>query len=104
MLRILMVALFLLAEAAFANEAAIRKSVEPKLSGGRIEGVQATPVAGLWEVRVRGPGGMQIFYTDSTICSGEKAPLVPIHKFSPMPGRARRSECWKAPLAASCCA
>jgi hypothetical protein len=48
-----------------ANEAAIRKAVGPKLGNAKIEGVQPAPVAGLWEVRIRGRSGMQVFYTDA---------------------------------------
>ena len=66
MLRILLPALFLFASAASANEAAIRKALEPKLSGAKIEGVRAGPVSGLWEVQVRTPGGVQLLYTDPT--------------------------------------
>jgi thiol:disulfide interchange protein DsbC len=59
--------LLLFAGAAFANEAQIRKALEPKLGGGKIEGVQAAPLAGLWEVRVRTPDGSQrLIYTDPT--------------------------------------
>src|SRR5512134_409039 len=47
-----------------ANEAQIRKALEPKLSGAKIEGVQPAPVSGLWEVRVRTDRGLRILYTD----------------------------------------
>jgi thiol:disulfide interchange protein DsbC len=57
-------AALLFADAALANEAAIRKALEPKLGGAKIEGVQPAPVAGLWEVRVRTDGGVQLLYTD----------------------------------------
>jgi thiol:disulfide interchange protein DsbC len=51
---------------AFANEAQIRKNLEPKLGGGKIEGVQPAPVAGLWEVRFRGQDGtLRLVYTDA---------------------------------------
>ena len=66
MLRILLLAGLFLAQAAWANEAAIRKALEPKLNGARIEGVVPAPIQGLWEVRVRdSEGGMQILYTDA---------------------------------------
>jgi thiol:disulfide interchange protein DsbC len=48
-----------------ANEAQIRKALEPKLGGGKIEGVQPGPIAGLFEVRVRDSEGVQILYTDA---------------------------------------
>ena len=51
---------------AWANEAQIRKALEPKLGGAKIEGVQPAPVAGLWEVRVRTQGGLRILYTNAT--------------------------------------
>ena len=55
-----------LALPALANEAQIRKALEPKLRGAKIEGVQAAPVAGLWEVRFRGERGLRVVYTDAT--------------------------------------
>lgn len=56
--------LCLLASAASANEAAIRKSLEPKLGGSKIESVQAAPVPGLFEVRISGRDGPQLLYSD----------------------------------------
>jgi thiol:disulfide interchange protein DsbC len=50
---------------AHANEAQIRKTLEPKLGGAKIEGVQPAPVSGLWEVRVRTDRGLRILYTDA---------------------------------------
>jgi len=50
---------------AAGDEAKIRAAIEPKLGGGKIEGVQATPVPGIFEVRVQGREGPQIFYTDA---------------------------------------
>ncbi|HZT56891.1 MAG TPA: disulfide isomerase DsbC N-terminal domain-containing protein, partial [Burkholderiaceae bacterium] len=50
---------------AFGNEATIRKVLEPKLGGAKIEGVERGP-AGLWEVRYRGEEGVRILYTDAT--------------------------------------
>jgi len=59
--------LFLLAALPVAaNEAAIRKALEGKLEGGRIEGIQPAPVPGLWEVRYRGADGVQLLYSDAT--------------------------------------
>jgi thiol:disulfide interchange protein DsbC len=57
---------FFLANSIWANEAQIRKALEPKLAGAKIEGVQPAPVAGLWEVRVRTDRGLRILYTDPT--------------------------------------
>jgi thiol:disulfide interchange protein DsbC len=62
---IVWVALLLVAPAQ-ANEAQIRKALEPKLGGAKIEGVQPAPIAGLWEVRLRTTGGVQVVYTDAT--------------------------------------
>jgi thiol:disulfide interchange protein DsbC len=59
------IALFL-ASSIWANEAQIRKTLEPKLGDAKIEGVQPAPVAGLWEVRVRTERGLRILYTDAT--------------------------------------
>ena len=64
LLRTLVLAALLFADAAAANETAIRKALQPKLGGAKIEGVQPGP-AGLWEVRVRTEGGVQLLYTDS---------------------------------------
>ena len=50
---------------ALADEAKIRKVVEDKLGGVKVEGVQRGPL-GLWEVRFRSAEGMQIVYTDAT--------------------------------------
>jgi thiol:disulfide interchange protein DsbC len=53
------------ATGASANEAQIRKIVESKLGGAKVEGIQPGPL-GLYEVRFRGPNGMQVVYTDAT--------------------------------------
>ena len=68
MYRLFIAAGFLFASSAWANEAQIRKAVEPKLSeGSKIEGIQPGPIAGLFEVRVRGSdGSVQILYADAT--------------------------------------
>src|SRR5687768_2727819 len=58
--------LLLAGGSAFANEALIRKNVEPKLGGAKIEGVQPAPVPGLFEVRFRSAEGMQVIYVDAT--------------------------------------
>ena len=57
--------LFLCATSASANEAQIRKVLEPKLGGAKIEGVQPAPIAGLWEVRFRTERGLRLLYTDA---------------------------------------
>ena len=52
---------------ALANEAQIRRVLESKLGGAKIEGIQPAPVSGLWEVHFRSErGGMQVIYTDAT--------------------------------------
>jgi 2-polyprenylphenol 6-hydroxylase len=56
----------LFAGSALANEAQIRRVLEPKLGGVKIEGVQPAPIPGLWEVRFRNEDGMRVIYTDST--------------------------------------
>ena len=53
------------AAGARAGEAQIRKVVEDKLGGVKVEGVQRGPL-GLWEVRFRSAEGVQIVYTDAT--------------------------------------
>jgi thiol:disulfide interchange protein DsbC len=58
-------ALFLFLPAAFADEAAVRRMVQEKLrSDGRIESVQKAPFADLYEVVIRGPDGVQVYYVD----------------------------------------
>jgi thiol:disulfide interchange protein DsbC len=66
MSRIVLVSLLLAPFALLANETQIRKALEPKLGGAKIEGVQAGPMPGLWEVRVRTERGMRVLYTDAT--------------------------------------
>jgi thiol:disulfide interchange protein DsbC len=63
-MRAIMIGLLLAATAATANEAQIRKVVEAKLGGVKVEGVQPGPL-GLYEVRFRSSGGMRIVYTDA---------------------------------------
>ena len=64
----LLIALLLAAcaGAAAANEAQIRRVLEPKLGGARIEGVEPAPIPGLYEVRFRSAEGMQVLYVDPT--------------------------------------
>src|SRR5258708_6216389 len=57
---IAVLALSLLALPALADEAQIRLAVDAKL-----DGVQATPVPGIFEVRFQGREGPQIVYTDA---------------------------------------
>ncbi len=49
-----------------ADEAAIRKSLEPKMGGARIESVSPTPIPGLFEVQYRSSGGIELVYTDGS--------------------------------------
>ena len=63
--RISLVAVLLCAFPALADEAAIRQAIEAKLGGAKVEGVQATPMPGIYEVRFRGSDGMQIVYTNA---------------------------------------
>jgi len=61
----MLVAALVVAAAATADEATIRRVVEEKLGGGaRVEGVQPTPIAGLYEVHFQSREGPQIVYTD----------------------------------------
>jgi thiol:disulfide interchange protein DsbC len=62
---LLLAALLAIASLARADEAVIRRSLEPRL-GVKIEGVQPGPVPGLFEVRFRTPDGVQVVYTDAT--------------------------------------
>lgn len=66
MLRAAALALCLAALPAGANEAQIRKVLEQKLQGVKIEGIAPAPVPGLWEVRYRTPKGIQILYSNAT--------------------------------------
>ena len=50
---------------ALADEVKIRKVVEEKLNGVKVEGIQRGPL-GLYEVRFRSDDGMHIVYTDAT--------------------------------------
>jgi len=66
-MRILWVLILTVAAAwpVLANEAQIRKVLEPKLGGAKIEGVERGPL-GLWEVRYRSEEGVSILHTDAT--------------------------------------
>jgi len=50
---------------AAADEAAIRRVMESKLGGAKVEGIVAAPVSGLYEVRYRAQDGVHVFYTDA---------------------------------------
>jgi thiol:disulfide interchange protein DsbC len=65
MLRTLTLALLLLPVLALADEAQIRRVMEGKLGGARIEGIQPAPVAGWYEVRYRSSDGVRIVYTNA---------------------------------------
>jgi len=62
----LLAAVFLsaVASAALADEATIRRVVEAKLNGVKVEGVEPGPL-GLYEVRFRDVDGMRVVYTDA---------------------------------------
>jgi thiol:disulfide interchange protein DsbC len=61
---VLAAALFVLP--ALADEAQIRTAIEARLGGAKVSGVQATPVPGIFEVRVQGRDGPQIYYVNSS--------------------------------------
>lgn len=58
--------LLLVASPALADERKIREALEPKLGGAKIEGVQPSPVPGLFEVRLQTPEGPRIVYSDAS--------------------------------------
>lgn len=64
---VLFAAFFVVLSAAADEDsvATIRKVVESKLGGARIEGIRPSPMPGLWEVHYRGSEGPQILYTDA---------------------------------------
>lgn len=62
--RLLLVCALLLSTPLLADEAALRRALEPKL-GVKIEGIQAGPVPGLYEIRFRAQEGMRVLYTDA---------------------------------------
>jgi thiol:disulfide interchange protein DsbC len=51
--------------AAAANEALIRSTIESKLGGAKVEGVQPSPLPGIYEVRFRSSDSVQIVYTNA---------------------------------------
>jgi len=62
---LLLLAAAALSSLALADEASLRRTLEPKL-GVQIEGIQAAPVPGLYEVRYRSPQGVQLIYVDES--------------------------------------
>ena len=50
---------------ALADEVQIRQAIEAKLGGVRVDGVQATPIPGIFEVRFQSREGPQILYSDA---------------------------------------
>jgi thiol:disulfide interchange protein DsbC len=62
---LLVVVTFVLAGAAHADEAQIRRVVEAQIDGAKVEGVEPAPL-GLYEVRVRTARGVQVVYTDAS--------------------------------------
>ena len=50
---------------ALADDAAIRRALEAKLNGVKVEGIQPAPVAGLFEVRFKSADGVRVVYTDA---------------------------------------
>jgi thiol:disulfide interchange protein DsbC len=65
MLRIAMLLSCLIPALALADEAAIRRVLDSKLGGARIEGIQPAPLPGLFEVRYRAAEGVRVIYTDA---------------------------------------
>jgi thiol:disulfide interchange protein DsbC len=58
-------AALVLASAALADEASLRRTLEPKL-GVQIDGIEPGPVPGLYEVRYRSQQGVQVVYVDAS--------------------------------------
>lgn len=50
---------------ATADEATIRRVMDTKLGGAKIEGIVPAPIGGLYEVRYRSAEGIGVFYTDA---------------------------------------
>lgn len=65
MFRIAVIAFCLLPALALADEATIRRVIESKLGGAKVEGIQPSPMPGLYEVRYRAAEGMRLIYTDA---------------------------------------
>ena len=62
---LLVISLFWSLAAAAADEALIRRTIESKLGGAKVESVQPTPLAGVYEVTFRSSDGVQIIYTNA---------------------------------------
>jgi thiol:disulfide interchange protein DsbC len=62
---LLLIAAIALSSAVLADEAELRRTLEPKL-GVQIDGIEPGPVPGLYEVRYRSPQGVQVIYVDAT--------------------------------------
>jgi thiol:disulfide interchange protein DsbC len=63
--RIALLFLLVLAVPALADEAAVRRMMQDKLRGsGRIESVQKAPFGDLYEVVIRSPEGLLVYYAD----------------------------------------
>ena len=62
MLRILAIVLGVFYSLAHADEAAIRRVMEGKLGGAKIESIQPAAIPGLYEVRYRAAEGIGVFY------------------------------------------
>jgi thiol:disulfide interchange protein DsbC len=62
---LLAAAAMLFSFAVLADEAQIRKALEAKLGGAKVDGVQATPIPGIFEVRFQSRNGPQIVYSDA---------------------------------------
>src|SRR3954462_5652623 len=60
-----LIAGIVLASAALADDAELRRTLEPKL-GVQIDGIEPGPIPGLYEVRYRSPQGVQVIYVDAT--------------------------------------
>src|SRR3954464_381040 len=65
MFRAAVLALCLLPAFALADDAAIRRALEPKLNGVKVEGIQPAPVAGLFEARFKSADAVRVVYTDA---------------------------------------
>jgi thiol:disulfide interchange protein DsbC len=62
---LVLIAAVALSSAVLADEASLRRTLEPKL-GVQIDGIEPGPVPGLYEVRYRSPQGVQVIYVDAT--------------------------------------
>src|ERR1051325_6404425 len=62
---LLSLAALVLVSAALADEASLRRTLEPKL-GVQIDGIEPGPVPGLYEVRYRSQQGVQVIYVDAS--------------------------------------